>query len=245
MYPYIYIIVPSYALFASVGMFFALLLLRGRIDKYKVDIRDFIKLIVCSAVCLLVGSKFLFVITLIPRFVEASSISEIINSILQSGFVFYGGLLGMLIGISFWVKRSQKYNLDTIYNMMAPAIPLFHAFGRMGCFMTGCCYGKELKTPIAVGNAIKLVRFPTQLLEVVFECIMFVILLIFERKGNQKLLWIYLLCYSLFRFVIEFFRGDEIRGIFGGLSTSQWISIIIFIVILKKTMIRRKSLCQQ
>ena len=73
-------------------------------------------------------------------------------------------------------------------------------------------------------------RVPTQLIESVSEFSLFIILLIIERKKNDTdLLRIYLVAYAVIRFINEFFRGDEIRGVFLGLSTSQWISLMILV----------------
>jgi phosphatidylglycerol:prolipoprotein diacylglycerol transferase len=115
-----------------------------------------------------------------------------------------------------------------VFNVIAPAIPLFHGFGRIGCLLAGCCYGKELNAPIEILHMIHVERFPVQAIESLFEFVLFVVMLFIDRKKNHTdLLKIYLLSYAVFRFVNEFFRGDEVRGIYMGLSTAQWISLAI------------------
>ena len=109
-------------------------------------------------------------------------------------------------------------------------MPLFHAFGRIGCFLAGCCYGKKLSTPIVIGT-IEFARIPVQIIESMAEFILFIVLFILSKKNRDiDLLRIYLVIYAVIRFADEFLRGDKIRGIYGGVSTAQWISLIILFV---------------
>ena len=112
--------------------------------------------------------------------------------------------------------------------MVVPAFPLFHGFGRIGCFMAGCCYGVKLATPAELFGIFTLDRLPVQLIEAGFEFLLFAVLLFCEKKqAKTDTLQIYLITYAIFRFCIEFFRGDAIRGIFLGFSTAQWVSLAI------------------
>ncbi len=121
-------------------------------------------------------------------------------------------------------------------------MPLFHAFGRVGCFLAGCCYGKKLERTITILNGIRLERIPIQLIEAIFEFLLFIILTVIRKKDdNVNILRIYLMSYSAFRFLDEFFRGDEIRGIFFGLSTAQWISLVIWAVYILKAISGKKE----
>jgi len=149
--------------------------------------------------------------------------------------VFYGGLIGALVGffvmIKFFGLKSEEY-----MPYMIPCIPLVHGFGRIGCHLVGCCYGKPASSHFAVTykdslyapNGVGLI--PVQIMEAVFVFILFIALLVMGFKDRLKgfILPTYLVLYSLFRFVIEFQRGDELRGIWGPFSTSQWISIVVF-----------------
>jgi phosphatidylglycerol:prolipoprotein diacylglycerol transferase len=227
MLPYIYIILPSFVVFAFIGGFVALLFIYSRIDKFGVKFTDLLKVFVICAVAAFVGGKALFVLTMIPWLVVNFSMSNLLLLILQSGFVFYGGLFGVLLTLKVYTKFS-KYEELAVYRMIAPAIPLFHAFGRIGCFFAGCCYGKELNTPIKIRHMIQMERFPVQAIESLFEFVLFVVMILIDRKKKHTdLLKIYLLSYAVFRFMNEFFRGDEVRGIYMGLSTAQWISLAI------------------
>lgn len=153
-----------------------------------------------------------------------------------SGFVFYGGLIGLMIGLIVYCKQFH-IRMTPLMNIIAPAIPLFHGFGRIACFMGGCCYGIEYHGPFSVqfpaNEDIKTLadvpRFPTQLVESGFNFILALILFIYVKKGAKpgKALGIYLIAYPIERFLLEFLRGDAVRGHFLIFSTSQWISLIL------------------
>lgn len=156
------------------------------------------------------------------------------------GSVFYGGLFGSIIAICIHTKISKTLSRNIILDIFAVTAPLFHVFGRIGCFLGGCCFGIESKFGFtAHGNVFvpeinDISRFPVQLLEAFLNLLIFIILIILYKKSkkNGKLIYTYLLLYSPVRFVLEFLRGDLYRGFLFGLSTSQWISIMTFIVVL-------------
>lgn len=229
MYPYIYIVLPSYVLMALLGGFIALCWMFVRLEKYQIEFSYFLKLVLFSAVGCFIGSKILFAITQIPWLVNNFSIKNLILLIPQSGLVFYGGLFGAIFAL-LWITGKDKNLRDRVFGLTVPAMPLFHTFGRIGCFLTDCCYGKELPTPIAIGM-LELTRIPVQLIEALAEFGLFVVLAIMEKtKKKIYLLKMYLVTYAVIRFFDEFLRGDEVRGIYFGLSTAQWISMIIILV---------------
>lgn len=187
-----------------------------------------------------IGAKLLYIITNIPFLLQNASqlnIAETLFQMLQGGFVFYGGLLGGILGIFIYAKQF-KVPFSSLLLSIVPVIPLVHAIGRMGCLCAGCCYGMEYHgfgaitfthSPFAP-NGIPL--FPTQIIEAVCNLVIFFILLATYKKwiGTYKTLGLYFILYSIVRFTLEFFRGDLIRGIYFGLSTSQWISIVLFVI---------------
>lgn len=229
MYPYIYIILPSYMVMALIGGFFAVCFIFSRIDKYEILFTDFIKMFLLCMIGGVVGSKVLFAITQIPWLIKHFSIENMILLIPQSGFVFYGGLFGVIFTLMF-LTRNDADMRKKVFEISVPAMPLFHAFGRIGCFLAGCCYGKKLSTPIVIGT-IEFARIPVQIIESMAEFILFIVLFILSKKNRDiDLLRIYLVIYAVIRFADEFLRGDKIRGIYGGVSTAQWISLIILFV---------------
>lgn len=166
------------------------------------------------------------------------------------GSVFYGGLLGG-IGAGVLYLKVTKQSLGDFSDLAALVATMFHAFGRIGCFLGGCCYGIECDFGFVYENALVesangVRRFPVQLVESGFEFLLFTLILFMFIKGIQKhrlFLW-YLFVYSIGRFILEFFRGDEYRGFVGFLSTSQFISVFIFavsLILLIRTNIKHKK----
>lgn len=164
------------------------------------------------------------------------------------GNVFYGGLIGsfITIGVYLKVRKLGPERNAGILDVYSCAVPLFHAFGRVGCFFGGCCYGIESACGFtAHGNEYSpdvndVNRFPVQLLEASLNLLLFAFLVILLKKGVMKgnLMWIYGSIYPVIRFFDEFLRGDAIRGFVFGLSTSQWISIFVFVLSVTMIIIR-------
>jgi phosphatidylglycerol:prolipoprotein diacylglycerol transferase len=116
-----------------------------------------------------------------------------------------------------------------------PSVPLIHAFGRIGCFCAGCCYGipyegtchvvfeKSQVAPLGIS------LFPVQLVESGINILLFILLEIIVRKTKDIRISLatYMLGYGIMRFCLEFLRGDTIRGFLWNLSTSQWISLLL------------------
>lgn len=156
------------------------------------------------------------------------------------GITFSGGLLGGLLFyvIAYWfIFRNERYKLTYYLNFIIVGVVITHAFGRVGCYFGGCCYGGETTSWLGVnypvetyadGTQLFKVVYPTQLFEAGFLFILFVVLFFFVRKNQLR---VYLISYGIFRFILEFFRGDS-RGatIFGIMSPSQLISVIMVIV---------------
>jgi phosphatidylglycerol:prolipoprotein diacylglycerol transferase len=148
------------------------------------------------------------------------------------GFVFYGGLL---FGLAFYLIYSfvfKKFSFKKSY-LLIPGLIFGHAVGRVGCFLTGCCYGKVCDLPWKV-YMDGVYRHPVQLYEAMALFILGAFSLKWiNGKNNLFVFTNYLLSYSVIRFVIEFFRGDDVRGVFWfQLSTSQYISIGLFLAAL-------------
>lgn len=231
--------IPTYGLIAVIGFFIALLVYIHIAKRYQIAKDDIIFASIFGAIGLLIGSKVLFFITLLPNAI--SHFDQFMKhpftnlSYMFSGGVFYGGLIGGAIGIALYCR---KYHISArpFANATAPAIPLFHMFGRIGCHFAGCCYGKEyhgwmhITYPILGQSSGTIDRIPVQLIEAACNFVLFVCLYLYEKKTKKSghaLGW-YLVAYTTIRFILEFFRGDTYRGYFLMFSTSQWISLILF-----------------
>lgn len=156
-----------------------------------------------------------------------------------SGFVFYGSFL-FAVPTMLWFFRRNKLPVYQMLDIMAIVTCLVHMFGRMGCFMAGCCHGKPTTSwfsviftdPACQAEPLNTPLYPTQLMEAGF-ILLVMVLLLFIRQRKQfhgQLFALYLLLYALGRFVLEYFRGDEVRGfvIQDYVSHSQFIALIIF-----------------
>lgn len=154
------------------------------------------------------------------------------SALLNSGFVFYGGLIG---GIASFFLGAHIHGCDglSILDDFIYAVPLAHGIGRIGCFLSGCCYGVEYDGILAVHNAyLPYTVFPVQLLEAALLFILSAYLLMLTLRNARNQTRIYLLSYSAIRFMTEFFRADAARGRIGGLSLSQAISLAILISVI-------------
>lgn len=207
-----------------------------------------------SAVYVLIGAiagaKLLFLAVSLPQIIEEQIPFE---AVLKGGFVFYGGLLGAILGLLIYCKQ-YKISIKELSESYAAVLPLGHAFGRVGCFFAGCCYGIPYdgifshtyhmspgNTPLGVS------LLPIQLIEAVGLLIIFAVeITVFFRTKSKTgyTVPIYLATYPVLRFVLEFFRGDTERGKLGPFSTSQCVSLAIlfgflFYLINKKTKSRK------
>ncbi|MBI3550244.1 MAG: prolipoprotein diacylglyceryl transferase [Elusimicrobia bacterium] len=165
----------------------------------------------------------------------------------RNGWVFWGGALGSigagLIFVRIWNRTHRPRRYLPVADYFGFVAPLCHAIGRVGCFVGGCCYGSPTSVPwgvrfqdptgIVPRRLLGTPLHPTQLYEAAGDVLIFIFLYFFMMKrvrekrftaGSVFLSWIIL--YSILRFVIEFFRGDD-RGmlISAALSPSQWISL--------------------
>ncbi|MDD2362083.1 MAG: prolipoprotein diacylglyceryl transferase [Oscillospiraceae bacterium] len=210
-------------------------------DQVKVTVA-----LLVSAIGILMGGHILYGITninkidfLMRNLNKITSLKLFLACIYEifGGSVFYGGLFGGLLFGSIYLKKANM-NSPVLYDIIACSIPLMHAFGRIGCFLGGCCYGIESKFGFTYHNSLiesanHIRRFPVQLLEALLNLILFLMLYIFMKRGffKGKMIYIYLIIYPIIRFLLEFLRGDRIRGFILSLSTSQIISVGIILIV--------------
>jgi phosphatidylglycerol---prolipoprotein diacylglyceryl transferase len=159
------------------------------------------------------------------------------------GFVFYGSFL-FAIPTMLWFFRKHRLNAYKMLDVMAITTCLVHLFGRLGCFMAGCCYGRptgsalgiSFSDPACFADPKNTPLHPTQLYEATF--IFCVMLFLFYMRDKRifygQLFLSYLLLYAAGRFVLEYFRGDLARGfvIENYISHSQLVAVFIFAVVL-------------
>ena len=159
------------------------------------------------------------------------------------GFVFYGSFL-LAIPTMWWFFKKHKLNAYKMLDVMAITTCLVHMFGRIGCFLAGCCYGRPTNSGLGViysdpqcyADPLHIPLFPVQLFEALY-ILLVMILLIFirhKKKFDGQLFLTYLILYAAGRFVLEFFRGDVGRGfvIEEYVSHSQFIALCVVPVVI-------------
>ena len=238
--------IGMYGIMAVLGFTACVLVGSRLIRRYDINIYDFALTMIAAAIGLAVFACLMYGLSNIRMIIYAFSHLDTLGlsgwwacvKYAFGGIVFYGGFIGGAVGILVYTKfaRDVKTRRDDLLDIYAVLTPLFHTFGRIGCFLAGCCYGVESEFGFTVHDnpinpAINGVnRFPIQLVESACNLIIFLILLYLFKRGvmESRLIYIYMLIYPAVRFITEMFRGDVYRGIFFGLSTSQWVSILLF-----------------
>lgn len=221
----------GYGLMIAVGILAAYFMAEYRAKKQKLENEQIFYLVIWCLVGGFISAKLLFWIT------EWKSIAENPGFMLQTmndGFVVYGGIIGGIF-TGFLFCRIKKLDFLKYFDLMMPSIALAQGFGRMGCLLSGCCYGRETDSTLSIifhnsdlaPNGVTLI--PTQIYSSLLDFLHCFILLYIGRKKlwDGQVAACYLIFYSIGRFVLEFFRGDMERGSVGILSTSQFISIFV------------------
>ena len=199
--------------------------------KNGVEKKTFLDLSIVIIVTVIVGIVFAILVENIYEAIKAS-----INGVSPHwtwAMTFYGGLVpgiaAFILMYRFYYLRNNPPIFKKILVIAPACVAIGHAFGRIGCFLSGCCYGITTHTHLDVNFPGIGPHLPTQLIEMAFLFILGAILLVFAFKHyTNYTAVIYLFAYSIFRFVLEFFRGDE-RGQLVGLSPSQYWCIVLFI----------------
>jgi len=228
--------VYTYGVLLAAAYLLGLKLAMVRAKSRNLDQTRILDLGIYIIISALVGAKLLLLVTDFRTFTDNPR--ELL-SLARSGGVFYGGLI-LAVTVALWYIRRIGLPLWTTCDVFAPGIALGHVVGRLGCLFAGCCYGKPTSVPWAitftdpfaatnVGTPLNVPLHPTQLYEAGAEALILVLLLGTERRGRPypgRTFWLYILLYSISRYVIEIYRGDP-RGTIGIFSTSQFISLLL------------------
>lgn len=187
----------------------------------------------------IIGSRVYYVLVTEPGSVVRDPLTFF--KVWKGGLVFQGGVIGAFIIGCYWVVK-HRLPLWKYLDIFAPAIPLGHFFGRLGCFMSGCCYGR----PAPAGSWYSVVfpadpssfappgipLYPTQLMDGIGELMVFFVLILFRKRKrfDGQLMAMYLFMYAVVRFFVEFFRGGDTRNmVFGWLSAAQLVSFAMIV----------------
>lgn len=223
--------VHGYGLMIGLGFLIAVLLGCYRCNKRGLSSDHFTSIAICVLLFGFLGGKILFIIVEYKDF-----FSDPLRALSSSGFVVYGGIITGILSIIIYCKI-KKLSVASYLDMFAPSVAINQSMGRVGCFMAGCCYGRETDSALSVvfpegclaPAGVKLI--PTQLYSAAGMLLICIGLILYARKAKYKgeITGYYLLFYGIGRFIIEFFRNDY-RGSVGILSTSQFISIFTVVI---------------
>lgn len=204
------------------------------------DFNDFILLASIGGLFGIIGAKILYLAVSWEN-IDFSRLGEpaYLSALMSGGFVFYGGLIGGFAGL-FVCKKCLHIDVISYLNCAIACLPAVHGFGRIGCSLAGCCYGIPYTGPGAVIYEHSLIApegvslFPVQLTEACLDFVIAALLLILSKKlTGTKGIQLYIVFYAAARFILEFFRYDAAeRGVFGGISTSQYISLLLLAAVL-------------
>lgn len=237
--------IPPYAFWIGIGLSCSIILFLYLLYDNGIKIDKQPLIYVCGAIGVIVGAKLFGIVKnlLLTLYNQEPLTIDIFSN---AGLVFYGGLMGFLLCTSIAILvMYRRYNKE-LMNLIVITIPLFHGFGRIGCLFAGCCFGAEYTDFLSVTyiynpQEIK-VCFPTQMIESIFEFVLFIALFTVNKKNKRiNLLKIYLAVYAIFRFALEFMRGDTIRGLLGPFSFSQYISLAVLAILLCSSINKGKA----
>jgi phosphatidylglycerol:prolipoprotein diacylglycerol transferase len=231
---------PTYGVLLAIAFLAGLWIVGREAKRAGLDVMRVTDLAIYSLIGGLVGARVLLVVV---DWEFYSKNWRELWGLIQSGGVFYGGLLGGL-GVGAWYIRRHKLALWPLADVLAPGVVLGQSIGRLGCLAAGCCFGRPTTVSWAVtyhdtyaaqrlGTPINMPVHPTQIYESIATILIFGFLIWLggRKRFHGQVAMTYVILYSVARFIIEFFRGDAARGFVfhGTLSTSQLISILLLI----------------
>jgi phosphatidylglycerol:prolipoprotein diacylglycerol transferase len=232
---------PTYGVLLATAVLLALWSAKVRAEGAGMDSTKVVDFGLWLVIWALLGAKILLVVVEWKRYFADPA--QLLG-LARAGGVFLGGFLAAIAAAAIMLRR---YKLDPLrtFDVLAPSLALGQAIGRIGCLAAGCCWGRACDLPWAitytdpaaaanVGTPLHIALHPFPAYAAAFN---FSVFLVLSRLYRQKLapgrvFASYLILYGVGRFLLEFTRGDEIRGLyFGGLlSTSQLISAALVVI---------------
>jgi phosphatidylglycerol:prolipoprotein diacylglycerol transferase len=230
--------IHTYGFLIAIGFLCAVLVIRKLCMMSGLDVEKTLDFTFWLLLVGFIGARILFIITKWDSFMENPSD---MYRVWEGGLVFLGGPIAC-VPFAYWYMKRNRLPFWRTGDVLIPGLTINHMWGRFGCLSAGCCYGKPTGTSYGIKLYSDLVDrdlqginlHPTQLYEAGSLFILFLGLLwVFKhKKFDGQVVLTYFIAYPIIRSIIEIFRGDLIRGfvIDGILSTSQFLSLIIFVV---------------
>jgi phosphatidylglycerol:prolipoprotein diacylglycerol transferase len=236
MHPILFEIGPftlrSYGLMMALGFGFGIWLssrLNRREGRSEEMIYDLSVWIMLGAI---LGARLLYVAVEPEQFADGPWWDVL--AVWKGGLVYYGGLLGGALSAYIWLRR-EKAPVWRVADCLAPGLALGQMFGRIGCYLNGCCYGYVSQRfgvvfPALAAQGDSQPHLPVELYESAYVLLLSAFLTWYmpRRRYVGEVFVLYLLFYSIGRFILEIFRGDAERGVLisGLLSPGQWLSLL-------------------
>jgi phosphatidylglycerol:prolipoprotein diacylglycerol transferase len=259
MYPELFrvgpLVVNSYGLMLALAFIVGIFLALKKAEKRGIDNNTIINLAFVVMVSAIVGSRLFYVLFHLEEFKGRWLYTFLPiqpdGSIGLGGLIFLGGFLGAILSGAIYIQK-KGLSFWKVVDSVAPSLALGLFFGRIGCFLNGCCFGKTCSLPWAVtfppnsaagyqmaGVAIH----PTQLYSSAYGLLIFIILMLLDRKKHYDgfLFAIFLMLYGVSRFTVDFFRFYESQMfLIDGIGFNQILSFLlvvsgIILLLMKKT----------
>jgi len=216
--------VYSYGVMVAVGFCLAAFLACARASKFGMSRDAALDVLIFALASGIAGARILYILLNLGYY--RANPAEILN-LSKGGLVWYGGFAAALLA-SIWFIRRKGLDFWSVSDLLAPYIALAQAFGRIGCYLNGCCYG------VAASHGFPFYgRHPAQIYSAILLLIIFAVLFRWQgaRRFSGEIFLGYCALYSCKRFFIEFLRGDNSRIILG-LTMSQLISAAVLLAAL-------------
>ncbi len=246
--------IHSYGVMIAVAFLIGLwtVTLRARLDPaLRNSGENIADVTLCLMAGAILGARTVYVTTYWKEQFAGQPLTEIF-AIWHGGLVYYGGLIGAAAA-GFICIRWKKMPLWNTADVFAPSIALGSVFGRIGCLLNGCCYGRACDLPWAVSfpadNPLHPPTYPVHPTEI-YDALLNLALYFFlawlfrRKKFDGQVFATFLICYSITRSIVEHFRGDYSNLHYHlGLTPAQWISVPIFIAgLLLAALLTRREL---
>jgi len=229
---------PSYGVLLATAVVVALWTLRLRAVRAGMDGTRLVDFGLWLVIWALIGAKLLLVLVELPRYIRDPAA---VFGTIRAGGVFLGGFVAAVVAAIILLRRYQLPALAS-FDVLSPSLALGHAIGRIGCLLAGCCWGASCDLPWAItytnpiaaqnlGTPLGQSLHPFPIYSSLFNIGLYLLLAAYykRRPASGRVFAMYLVLYGAARFLLEWTRGDAIRGfVFGGtLSTSQLISLAL------------------
>ena len=226
------ITIYGYGLMIAIGILAAYLSTEFLAKKNDLDPNPVFNILIVGVLFGILGAKLLYYITILDDIIANPKLLLDFSD----GFVVYGGIIGGIYSAMAYC-RIKKMPFLKYFDLVMPSVALAQGFGRIGCFLAGCCYGRETDSALGIvfhnssyaPNDVKLL--PTQLISSGLDFLLCAVLILLDRKkkGDGQIAGAYLVLYSIGRYIVEMLRNDD-RGGLRVFSTSQIISVGMVIV---------------